>query len=145
MGRVFIGGSLDCPFRRIDEILENHLQDVDFVFLDFHAETTSEKLAMAFHVDGRVHMMVGTHTHVQTADARIMPSGMGYITDAGMCGPLDSVIGVDAKMIVDRFITGLPTKFATAKGPVQINGVLFELSTEVGVVKAVERVYRTYG
>lgn len=125
MGRVFMGELLDCPFKAIDDILET--EDFDISFLDFHAEATSEKVAMGHHVDGRVNMVVGTHTHIQTADEKILPGGTGYITDVGMCGPYDSVIGVKKEDIVHRFRTGLPTRFDTAKGRGQLNGIVFRL------------------
>ena len=141
MGRVFIDELLECPFAKADLILKE-FEGLEYTFLDFHAETTSETVSMGFHVDGRFTMMVGTHTHVQTADLRILPKGTGYITDAGMCGAYDSVIGMKPEPIVERFKTGLPTRFEPAKGRAQINGVIFEC--ENGKVVGLERVLEVY-
>jgi 2',3'-cyclic-nucleotide 2'-phosphodiesterase len=106
IGRVFMGGDFDCPFRCADKILEEvDLDDVSAVFVDFHAEATSEKYALGFHLDGKVSALVGTHTHVQTNDARILEKGTGYITDVGMTGPFDSVIGIKKGIIIERFLT----------------------------------------
>ena len=126
IGRVYLP-ACDCPFRAIDRLLKEQATDTPFVFVDFHAEATSEKMAMGWYLDGRISAMVGTHTHIQTADARILPQGSGYITDAGMTGPRDSVLGVDKDIIVNRFLTGLPARFETAHGDLQFNGIVFDL------------------
>ncbi len=134
IGRVYLP-DCDCPFRKLDEILST--QQADWSFVDMHAEATSEKLAMGWHADGRVSAVAGTHTHVQTADARLLPRGTGYITDAGMTGPRDSVLGVDKDIIVRRFITGFSPRFETARGDLQFNAVVFDL-TDAGTCTAVE-------
>jgi len=128
-GRTFML-PIDCPFRRIDAALKE-LPENALVFLDFHAEATSEKIALGFYLDGRIAGMVGTHTHVQTADERLLPKGTAYITDAGMCGPYNSVLGVDIDAVVKRFVTGLPAKFTLAEGQAILSAVLyrFDLAT----------------
>lgn len=116
MGRVFMGGALDCPFRTFDEIYTRNKQQADFVIVDFHGEATSEKQAFAYYVDGRATAVFGTHTHVQTADERFLPGGTAYITDVGMTGAYDSVIGVRKDEIIEKFITGMPKKYEPAEG-----------------------------
>lgn len=116
MGRVFMGGSLDCPFRTFDEIYARYRDEVDFVIVDFHGEATSEKQAFAYYVDGRATAVFGTHTHVQTADERFLPGGTAFITDVGMTGAYDSVIGVRKDDIIEKFITGMPRKYEPAEG-----------------------------
>ncbi len=125
-GRVFMA-SIDCPFRTADRELARIPAEVRVVIVDMHAETTSEKLAMGWHLDGRVTAMVGTHTHVATADEQILPQGTAYITDVGMTGPHDSVIGMDKAGILKRFLDGLPARFEVAEGNVQMNAVLLEV------------------
>ncbi len=125
-GRVFMA-SIDCPFRTADRELSRIPADVRVVLVDMHAETTSEKLAMGWHLDGRVTAMVGTHTHVATADEQILPQGTAYITDVGMTGPHDSVIGMDKAGILKRFLDGLPARFEVAEHNVQMNTVLLEV------------------
>ena len=144
MGRVFMGELLDCPFQKIDSIIEEVDPSVDFTFLDFHAETTSEKIAMGFHLDGKMSMVVGTHTHVQTADLRLLPNGTAYITDVGMCGAYNSVIGMDVKGVLERFRTGLPSRFEPAKGVSQINAVVFTCSLEEKKVVSCDRILKIY-
>jgi metallophosphoesterase (TIGR00282 family) len=109
------------------------------IFVDFHAEATSEKLAMAWHLDGRVTALIGTHTHVQTADERILPKGTAYLSDVGMTGPHDSVIGVEVEAALSRFVTGLPARFDTATGNPRLNAVLVEADDETGRAVEVER------
>ncbi len=142
-GRVFMNEIIDCPFRGLDELLAGEAGTADYIFLDFHAEASSEKIALGKYADGRIHMMVGTHTHVQTADERVLPKGTAYITDAGMCGPMDGVIGVRADSIIDRFISGRPTTFELAKGPALLNAVFFEVSEQKEVLR-LERIRREY-
>jgi len=125
-GRVFMA-SIDCPFRTADWELSRIPAEVRVVIVDMHAETTSEKLAMGWHLDGRVTAMVGTHTHVATADEQILPQGTAYITDVGMTGPHDSVIGMDKAGILKRFLDGLPARFEVAEGDAQMNTVLLEV------------------
>lgn len=125
-GRVFMD-TIDCPFRACDAILQEIPPDVP-VIVDFHAEATSEKNAFAHFVDGRVSAVFGTHTHVPTADARVLPGGTGYITDTGMCGVYDSVIGFDKGVIVGRFLKQTPVRFEVARGPAHLSAVLFDIA-----------------
>jgi hypothetical protein len=124
-GRVFLP-AIDDPFRKADSELAKLLEDVAFVLVDMHAETTSEKLAMGWYLDGRVTAVVGTHTHVTTADEQVLPQGTAFITDVGMTGPHDGVIGMDRQGIIKRFLDGLPARFDVASGDVQMNCVLIE-------------------
>jgi metallophosphoesterase (TIGR00282 family) len=124
-GRVFMASN-DDPFRKTDLILATLPLDVSFVLIDMHAETTSEKVAFGWYVDGRVTAVVGTHTHVTTADERVLPRGTAYITDVGMTGPHDGVIGMDRIGIVKKFLDGMPARFEVAQGNVQMNCVLIE-------------------
>lgn len=130
MGRVFIPDLVDCPFRKADELVAELSQTCDIIFVDFHAEATSEKMALGHYLDGRVSAVVGTHTHVQTADEKVLAKGTAYISDVGMCGPADSVLGVNKNFIIERFLTARPSKFEVAAGPAQINAVLIEVQTK---------------
>jgi metallophosphoesterase (TIGR00282 family) len=136
-GRAYMP-STDCPFRKADEILES-LASVRVRFVDFHAELTSEKMAMGWHLDGRVSAVMGTHTHVPTADTRILPGGTAYQTDVGMTGPYDSVIGVRKDMILDRFLTALPVRMEPAKGGAELHSVIVEVDDGTGKALAVKR------
>ncbi len=142
MGRVFMNDLLDCPFQAIESLLCSELCQNAIIFIDFHAEATSEKIAMAHFLDGRVAALVGTHTHVQTADERVFPKGLAYISDVGMCGPTNGVIGVNADAIVHRFRTGLPMRFAVADGPSSVNGVVIDCDPETKVALAIKRIQR---
>jgi 2',3'-cyclic-nucleotide 2'-phosphodiesterase len=124
-GRIFLP-AIEDPFRKADEDLARLPADVSFVLVDMHAETTSEKIAMAWHLDGRVSVVVGTHTHVTTADEHVLPQGTAFITDVGMTGPHDGVIGMDRVAIIKRFLDGLPARFEVASGDVQMNCVFIE-------------------
>jgi metallophosphoesterase (TIGR00282 family) len=124
-GRIFLP-AIDDPFRKADAELAKLPADIAFVLVDMHAETTSEKIALGWYLDGRVTAVVGTHTHVTTADEHVLPQGTAYITDVGMTGPHDGVIGMDRHGIIKRFLDGLPTKFDVAPGDVQMNCVLIE-------------------
>jgi len=124
-GRVFLP-AIDDPFKKADSELAKLPADVSFVLVDMHAETTSEKVAMGWYLDGRVSCVVGTHTHVATADERVLPGGTAYITDVGMTGPHDGVIGMDRGGIIKKFLDGLPARFEVASGDVQMNCVLIE-------------------
>lgn len=137
MGRVFMG-NYDCPFRWMDSALPDIRRQAVAVLVDFHAEATSEKRALGFHLDGRVSAIAGTHTHVQTADARTLPGGTGYITDAGMCGPAESAIGVDPEPVLKRFLTQLPVRFSVARGEPEVAGVFFDIDPESGACRTVE-------
>ncbi len=118
---------LDNPFTVVDRILERERGGYDIALLDFHAEATSEKLAMGYHLDGRVQIVFGTHTHVPTADARVLPKGTGYITDLGMTGPQNGILGTDAEAVLHRMRTQLPARFTVADGPITAQGALFTL------------------
>jgi metallophosphoesterase (TIGR00282 family) len=124
MGRVFFSVSLDDPFRRLAAEVEALRARTRVIFVDFHAEATSEKMAMGWHLDGKVTAVVGTHTHVQTADEQILPGGTAYLTDAGMTGPHDSIIGVEKQAVLDKFLRGMPVRMETATANVRLNGVL---------------------
>lgn len=137
-GRVFMD-LVDCPFRAIDAILEEALKNTPMVLVDFHAEATSEAQAFGWYVDGRCSAVVGTHTHVQTADARILPKGTAYITDAGMCGALDSVIGMEAEQIIERFRLQLPKKFEAARKRPAACGVWVEIDAGTGHARQIQR------
>lgn len=115
----------DCPFRTADVCLNEMPKDMP-VFVDFHAEATSEKAALGFHLDGRVTAVVGTHTHVQTSDAILLPKGTAYLTDLGMCGPYVSSIGRDIKPVIKKFLTGMPSRFEMAEGPATLEGAVIE-------------------
>jgi metallophosphoesterase (TIGR00282 family) len=138
MGRVFMT-AIDDPFRVVLDEIAAVRQDARLIFVDFHAEATSEKVAMGWHLDGRVTAVIGTHTHVQTADERILPNGTAYITDAGMTGPHDSVIGVERGAILQRFLTGLPQRFETASENPRLNGVLITADEQTGRAVSIER------
>jgi metallophosphoesterase (TIGR00282 family) len=128
-GRVFMN-SVECPFRTVDRLLETLPPEVKVILVDMHAEATSEKQAMGWHLDGRVSAVVGTHTHVQTADERILPGGTGYITDAGMTGPVDSVIGMKREIILERFLTQRPQPFKVATQNLQLQGVMLTIDPQ---------------
>ena len=139
MGRVFMN-PLDNPFHVVRGEIDAVKREAAVVLVDFHAEATSEKLAMGWHLDGEVTGVVGTHTHVQTADERILPKGTAYITDVGMTGPHDSIIGVHIGPALSRFVTGMPSRFETASGDVRINGVVITADPVSGTATAIERV-----
>jgi len=128
-GRVFLPAN-DDPFRKTDELLATLAPDVSFVLVDMHAETTSEKIAFGWYLDGRVTAVVGTHTHATTADERVLPAGTAYITDVGMTGPHDGVIGMDRNGIIKKFLDGMPARFEVAQGNVQMNCLLIETDGE---------------
>ncbi len=130
LGRVFMG-PLDCPFRAADRVLSG-LGEADLVLVDFHAEATSEKRALGRYLDGRVLAVVGTHTHVATADAQVLPGGTGYVTDVGMTGVADSIIGMAADRALDRFLTGIPRRIEVAGGDATLNGALLEADPRTG-------------
>jgi metallophosphoesterase (TIGR00282 family) len=137
-GRTFMT-PIDCPFRAADRELARIPPDVKVVLVDIHAEATSEKQAMGWYLDGRVSAVVGTHTHVPTGDAHVLPKGTAYITDVGMTGPHDSVIGMDKEGILKRFLDGLPARFAVAEGDIQMNTVLLDVDPETGHALSIER------
>lgn len=137
-GRTFMT-PIDCPFRTLEGYLENRVEKTPIIFVDFHAESTAEKQALAWHFDGQVSAIVGTHTHVQTADERIFEKGTGFITDAGMTGSFDSVIGMVPKVAIRRFLTQTPQPFQTASDNLRINGVIVEIDEESGKCVSIER------
>jgi hypothetical protein len=138
MGRVFMH-PIDCPFRKADEIVPELRRDTPIVLVDMHAEATSESVAMGWYLDGRVSAVVGTHRHVQTADERVLPGGTAYITDLGMTGPTDGVIGVDREIILQRFLTQMPVRFEAAKGPAALHGVVIVVDPETGRASDIRR------
>jgi len=141
MGRVFMN-PLDNPFAVVRQEIAAVRKESDarIVVVDFHAEATSEKLAMGWHLDGEVTAVIGTHTHVQTADERVLPKGTAYLTDVGMTGPHDSIIGVETRLALSRFLDGLPTRFDTAKTNLRINAVIVTADAETGNARAIERI-----
>lgn len=139
-GRAFMP-PLDCPFQKVEELLREMKQECDIIFLDFHAETTSEKMAMGFYLDGRVNGVVGTHTHVQTADERLLSKGTAYITDLGMVGPRDSVLGVKTDIILRKFTTAMPVRFDLAEGPCIYCAVIVEIDDATNRTKSIERIF----
>jgi len=139
IGRTFIG-NYDCPFRAMDELLSKLEQKI--ILVDFHAEATSEKVALGWYLDGRVSALLGTHTHVGTTDARVLPGGTAYVTDIGMTGPLDSVIGDDVQAVITRFLTNLPNRLGVGKGRVGLNGIICRIDERTGRATGIERIYR---
>lgn len=138
-GRVFMN-SLDCPFRAAEREITQLQEKTSIIVVDFHAEATSEKVALGWHLDGRVSAVIGTHTHVQTADERILPGGTAYMTDAGMTGSFDSVIGVKKELAIERFLTQMPVRFEVAKKDIRLNGLVMELDETSGSALSVERI-----
>ena len=145
-GRVFMP-PIDCPFREADQRLKEAESEIGraprIVVVDFHAEATSEKQGLGWFLDGRVSAVVGTHTHVGTADTRILPGGTAYVSDLGMTGPLDSVIGTETAPVLERFRTGLPQRFTPAEGPCVLNSVLIEIDDDTGRAIEIVRIDRT--
>jgi metallophosphoesterase (TIGR00282 family) len=138
VGRVFMN-PMDCPFRTADAILTKEPNLGKIILVDMHAEATSEKIAMSRFLDGRVSAVCGTHTHVQTADERIMPGGTGAITDLGMTGPKDSVIGRSAPAVLQSFLTGMPSKFEVGTGDVEMDGVMLDVDEATGRCRTIKR------
>lgn len=138
-GRVFLP-LLDCPFRKVDEVLLRIKEEAKVIVVDFHAEATSEKIAMGWYLAGKVSAVCGTHTHVQTADEHVLPGGTAYITDLGMTGPRDSVIGVKKELVINKFISQLPVRFEVASGLFQFNAVVIEIDEETGEACSIRRI-----
>jgi len=138
MGRVFMH-AIDCPFRKADEVIPELRRETPVILVDMHAEATSESIAMGWYLDGRVSAVIGTHRHVQTADERVLPGGTAYITDIGLTGPTDGVIGVDREQIIHRFLTQMPIRFETAKGPAKLHGVVIVVDPETGRASDIRR------
>ena len=150
LGRVFMRYNVNCPFRELKSIVENLTKDIRIIIVDMHAEATSEKRAIGFFIDGKVSAVVGTHTHVQTADETVLPKGTAYITDLGMTGPHDSVIGQNKEKIIERFLSSMPTKFEIATSDTRLNGVVIDIDETTGKARAITRLQRsiedtTYG
>ena len=139
IGRVFMS-SVDCPFRTVDTILSEATGRTRVILVDMHCEATSEKGAMGWFLTGRVSGVVGSHTHVQTADERLLPGGTAFITDVGMCGPIDSVIGVKHHLVIRRFLTQMPTKFEVASGTTIVQGAILTVDPATGRATAIKRV-----
>lgn len=138
-GRVFMGG-LDCPFRKADELLEGLGAGQKIILVDFHAEATSEKGALAAYLDGRVSAVIGTHTHVQTADERVLPGGTAFITDVGMTGARDSVIGIRKELSIQRFMTQMPVRYEIAKKDPMLCAIVADIDESTGAARQIERV-----
>jgi len=141
VGRTFVG-NFDCPFRAMDQLLEELADKPPVTIVDFHAEATSEKAALGWYLDGRVSAVLGTHTHVGTIDARLLPKGTAFITDIGMTGPIDSVIGDDTDAVIRRFLTQLPHRLSVGKGSVILNSVLVEVGEGTGKAMSILRIDR---
>ena len=133
--------NIDCPFRKADQLLASLPAEVKIRLIDFHAELTSEKVAMGWYLDGRATAMIGTHTHIPTADARVLPGGTAYQTDAGMTGPYDSVIGVDKDTILRRFLTGLPSRMEAARHGIELHGAIIRADENTGKSTGIEPVF----
>ncbi len=141
MGRTFMG-DIDCPFRAIDQLLTELRHEPPVTIVDFHAEATSEKVAMGRYLDGRVSAVLGTHTHIGTIDAQLLPQGTAYVTDIGMTGPIDSVIGNDIETVIHRFLTGIPHRLSVGKGKTIFNAVMVEVADDSGKAISMDRIYR---
>ncbi len=144
IGRTFIG-NFDCPFRAMDKLLAELGPKPAVIIADFHAEATSEKMAMGRYLDGRVSAVLGTHTHVGTIDAQLLPQGTAYVTDIGMTGPIDSVIGDDTDAVLDRFLSMMPHRLTVGKGKVTFNAILIRVDEETGRATGIERINREVG
>lgn len=140
LGRIFMNMRSECPFHTVDRLLTIIPPDVKIILVDFHAEATSEKIALGWHLDGRATAVVGTHTHVQTADERILPGGTAYITDLGMSGPHDSVLGRDKRAVIENLITTMPIPYAVATGEPILHGAIVECDSTTGRAISIERI-----
>lgn len=143
LGRVYMDG-VDCPFKAAEREVEYLKSFVKIIIVDMHAEATSEKCALAWHLDGRVSCVAGTHTHVQTADERIFPCGTAFISDVGMTGPYEGIIGVDRNLVIEKFLTHMPVKFEVAKGPVQFNAIHLTIDDKTGKTLEIKRLSRVF-
>lgn len=144
LGRVFMRYHLECPFRTLERIIEQIRKETPVVIVDMHAEATSEKVALGHFVDGRVSVVFGTHTHIQTADEKVLPKGTAYITDLGMTGPYDSVIGQRKEDIIKRFLTSMPAKFQVAENDVIVHGVVINVDDKTGRAQRIARVQEKF-
>ena len=143
-GRTFTQPILENPFRALDAAITKMREETPVIFVDVHAETTSEKIAVGRFLDGRASAVVGTHTHVQTSDERIFPGGTAFLCDAGMCGPTESILGREIDPIISRFVTNLPTMFPVAKGPVELSGAIIDIDETTGRATCIQRLVRRY-
>jgi metallophosphoesterase (TIGR00282 family) len=141
IGRTFMAG-YDCPFRAMDTLLDDIPEGTRVIIVDFHAEATSEKVALGRYLDGRVAAVLGTHTHVGTIDSRVLPRGTAYVTDIGMVGPRDSVIGDDTHAVIQRFLTQIPSRLSVGKGPVEFTAMLVSVDDSTGLATSIERLQR---
>jgi hypothetical protein len=140
-GRVFME-ALECPFRVSRQLQEDLSKETKIIVVDIHAEATSEKIALGWYLDGKVSAVLGTHTHIQTADERILPGGTAYITDVGMTGPMDSVIGRRIEDVLERFLTAVPTRFEVAKDNIQLHGAVLDIDEQTGKASSIVRIQR---
>jgi len=141
LGRVFLE-PLECPFRTVKNAVEQIRKETPIILVDIHAEATSEKIALGWYLDGSVSAVVGTHTHVQTADERVLPKGTAYITDAGMVGPFDSVLGRRVEDVLQRFLTSLPIRFEVANENIQMHGVILDIDEQTGRARSITRIQK---
>lgn len=144
LGRVFMRYNVDCPFRTLEQIVEEIKEETPVIIVDIHAETTSEKVALGHYMDGRVSAVFGTHTHIQTADEKILTKNTAYITDVGMTGPYDSVIGQKKENIIHRFLTSLPLKFHVAEGNTKLHGIVIDVDEKTGAARDIIRVQKDF-
>ena len=143
MGRVYMS-TLECPFRTADAIIEEISKQTKIIVVDMHAEITSEKVAMGWYLDGKVSAVIGTHTHVPTADERVLPQGTAYITDIGMTGPLDSVIGIKKEIILKKYLTQMPMRFEVANDDLVFAGAVMEIEEKTGKAKSIRRIAKRF-
>jgi metallophosphoesterase (TIGR00282 family) len=143
-GRTFMQPSLDNPFHVLERVVAKMREETAIIFVDAHAETTSEKIAIGRFLDGRVSAVVGTHTHTQTADERVFPGGTAFLCDAGMCGPTESILGRSIEPIIQRFISSMPVNFPVAHGPVMLCGALIEIDETTGRALSIQRIAELY-
>jgi len=143
MGRVYMS-TLECPFRTADAIIEKISKQTKIIVVDMHAEITSEKVAMGWYLNGKVSAVIGTHTHVPTADERILPQGTAYITDIGMTGPLDSIIGIKKEIILKKYLTQMPIRFEIAKDDLVFAGAVVEIDEKTGKAKSIRRIAKPF-
>jgi hypothetical protein len=141
IGRTFMG-NFDCPFRTMDQLLTELKHKPPVIIVDFHAEATSEKMAMGRYLNGRVSAVLGTHTHVGTIDAQVLPQGTAYVTDIGMTGPIDSIIGDDIEAVLQRFLTAIPYRLSVGQGKKILNSILVKVDEESGKALSIDRIYR---
>lgn len=142
LGRVFLEPLLECPFKTLINLVEDLSQQTKIIIVDMHAEATSEKVALGWYLNGKVSAVLGTHTHIQTADEKVLSAGTAYISDVGMTGPYDSVIGRRTEDVLERFITSVPVRFEVAEGDVQLHGVVLDIDENTGKARSITRIQR---